>query len=86
MNSMLFAVMLPSTMNNSPASPADTGEAVITGRRKSICAGVPHKTNGRERIFRKIKLHDSHKMSLKLERKNYIESVFWMKNRRRMPI
>lgn len=34
MNGTLFAMMLPSNKNNTPASPADTGEAVITGRRK----------------------------------------------------
>lgn len=44
MNGTSFAAILPSNKNNnSPALPADTGEAVITGRRKSMCAGVSHK-------------------------------------------
>ncbi len=39
--------MLPSNKNNTPALPADTGEVVIIGRRKSMHAGVSHKKKGR---------------------------------------
>lgn len=45
------AVMLPSKENSALAMPADSVEAVITGRRKSMCAGVPKKINGSEMIL-----------------------------------
>lgn len=44
------AVMLPSKGNSAPAMPADSIKAVITERRKSMCAGVPKKINGSEMI------------------------------------
>lgn len=69
---MLFAVMLTSTKNNSPALPADTGEAATTGRRKSMCTGV-QKPMEEKRSLEKLNCMKLYNVPPTLERKYYRE-------------
>lgn len=76
MNGMLFAVMLPSTKNNSPALPADTGEAATTGRRKKhVCRCSSQKPIEEKRSLEKLNCMTLN-VSATLERKLYREPSF----------
>lgn len=52
------------------------------GEEKSMCAGVPHKKMEEKGSLEKLNCMTLHSVPPTLERKHYMESVFYMENRR----